>query len=584
MGDQLQQAAAEPEVFLYEGGEVAEELRESLTRVRVGPQVTEIPEGAFWGCDKLIELQLNEGLKVIGERAFQRCRSLRSVTLPSSVTELGSFAFADCSGLFKLQLNEGLKVIGFEAFSECTALRSVTIPSSVTKWGSRAFYGCIGLDELKLKDGLQVIGECAFLRTSLRSVTLPPSVTELGNDAFLDCDKLVELQLEEGLKVIGNGAFEDCTSLRDITIPSSVIKWGWRAFAGCIGLIELQLKEGLRIIGEGAFQGCKSLRNVTVPSTVTKLGMWSFAGCSSLIELQLKEGLEVIGEGAFEGCKSLQRVSLPSSVELSEDAFAECRGLIELHLNEGLQIIGNHAFQLCTALRSVTVPSTVTELGGLSFSNCSSLTEAIFLGGKRLLNQDFFDCGFQREEQGLLDQEALNEMLFDDSYEESEFVFPGCPLTTVKISISWAVSERIARLPRKCRLSVEERINTSNLLEVQQDGNVLACFPVVRMTPGDESEDDFVDEFDVTYEVRDTNHETARSLHQVLQLIAFHELKESSIAIELAMWKSRIDLATSVPRADCRAAIPDPAKSLIMEYCGFAGFLELPRVLNQLPT
>ena len=133
----------------------------------------------------------------------------------------------------------------------------------------------------------------------------------------------------------------------------------------------------------------------------------------------------------------------------------------------------------------------------------------------------------------------------------------------------------MASLPRACRLSVEERIHNSSRLELQQDGNVLASFPVVSRAPGDVSEDDSEDEADdVTYEVRDTNNETARSLYQVLQLIAFHELKESSILLELAIWKSKIDRATSVPRADCRVAIPDPAKSLIMEYCGFAGFLE----------
>ena len=72
----------------------------------------------------------------------------------------------------------------------------------------------------------------------------------------------------------------------------------------------------------------------------------------------------------------------------------------------------------------------------------------------------------------------------------------------------------------------------------------------------------------------DAEYETARSLYQVLQLIAFHELKESSILVELAMWKLRMDEATSVPRADCRVPIPDPAKSSIMQYCGFAAFLE----------
>ena len=163
------------------------------------------------------------------------------------------------------------------------------------------------------------------------------------------------------------------------------------------------------------------------------------------------------------------------------------------------------------------------------------------------------------------------ELHFDDG---ANFAFHGCPVTVVKISISWAVSERMARLPLNCRLSVEERFHSLRRLETQE-GNVLACFPVVSSrAPDDEAEDDFDDEAeDGTFEVLDTNHETARSLHQVLELIAFHELRESSILIELAIWKSRIDGTTSVPRADCRVPIPDPAKSLIMKYGGFAGFL-----------
>ncbi|EJK73352.1 hypothetical protein THAOC_05029, partial [Thalassiosira oceanica] len=164
-----------------------------------------------------------------------------------------------------------------------------------------------------------------------------------------------------------------------------------------------------------------------------------------------------------------------------------------------------------------------------------------------------------REEQGLLDQEALDEMLFD---EDGDFAFCSCPLTTVKISI-WSVTERMARLPHKCMLSVEEKIHNMRRLELQQDGEVLACFPIDIVRTAGTHYDDYI--FYETFKVRDTNHETAKSLHQVLQLIAFYELKESSIVIELAMWKSRIDRATFVRRADCRVAIPDPAKSLIID-------------------
>ena len=119
---------------------------------------------------------------------------------------------------------------------------------------------------------------------------------------------------------------------------------------------------------------------------------------------------------------------------------------------------------------------------------------------------------------------------------------------------SWALCERMERLPPKCRVSVVERIRGLHRLELTQDGSVFACFP-----------------FEDWFGIQDTNNKTARSVYKVLQLIAFHELEESCILIDLAMWKSRID--ANQARTDCRGAIPGPAKSLIIEYCGFAGFL-----------
>ena len=138
-----QQAASESEVFLlYEGGEVADELRRKLTHVRVAPQVAEIPNEAFSGCKNLVDVQLSEGLQVIGARAFYGCFVMRSVTLPSTVIELGGQAFYDCRHLVELRLNEGLQSIGKSAFSHCKALRSVTLPSTVTELAYEAFFGC----------------------------------------------------------------------------------------------------------------------------------------------------------------------------------------------------------------------------------------------------------------------------------------------------------------------------------------------------------------------------------------------------------------------------------------------------------
>ncbi|EJK74414.1 hypothetical protein THAOC_03907, partial [Thalassiosira oceanica] len=274
---------------------------------------------------------------------------------------------------------------------------------------------------------------------------------------------------------------------------------------------------------------------------------------------QLKEGLQVIGGSAFRNCKALRDVTLPSSViELRGRAFDYCSSLVNLQLNEGLQVIGSDAHLNCfTASRSVTIPSSVTTLGKGAFLRCMNLSEVIFLSGKTLLDQEFFSRGIFSEDQGILNQGAIKEMLFDD---DTSFVFNGCPLINVKISIGWALSERMARLPKECMRSVEERIHNLHHLELLQDGDVLACFPVVRTANA----------HDGAYQVQDTNLETSRSLYRELQFIAFYELKETSILIELAFWKSIIDKGGD--RA-CPVAIPGPAKSLLMEYCGFAGFL-----------
>ena len=164
----------------------------------------------------------------------------------------------------------------------------------------------------------------------------------------------------------------------------------------------------------------------------------------------------------------------------------------------------------------MTVPSSVTKIGHHAFWGCTNLAEVILMGGEMLLNQGFLDRGLASGE-GALDKERLNEII-------GLRAFRHCPLTVIKISISWAISQRMARLSQECRLSVEGRIQDLRRLETTPDGTVLACFPVVRRSLDDMN-------------VEDTDNQTAESLHHVLQLISFHELKESSTLIELAIWK-----------------------------------------------
>ena len=377
---------------------------------------------------------------------------------------------------------------------------------------------------------------------------------------------------EDGFFLYEGGEVEmERESITRVRIGSHVKEIPINAFRGCINLAEVQFDEGsLQSIGKCGFFQCTALQQVTIPLSVTKLGLMAFNGCANLTEVHFNDGLEVIAKSAFRGCKALKQVALPASVtELGGCAFWGCSNLTFAHFSEGLENICEAAFLDCTALRSVTVPSSVTGLGRCAFSGCTNLTEVVLLGGEMLLNLRFLDRGLSSEE-GALNKAKFKEM-FPSGFDYGMNVFHGsneavgmnafhdCPLTAIKISIPRAFSKRMARLPHECRLSVEGGIRDLRPLELAQDGTILACFPAIRGPSH-------------RIYVEDTENQTAESLHEVLRLISFYELKESSILIELAFWKSRFEEDRA--RADCRISVPDPAKNLIMEYCGFTNFLE----------
>jgi hypothetical protein len=56
-----------------------------VTHIKVDPAVKEIGEKAFDGCHQLINVELNEGLEQIDDKAFRWCTSLESIIIPSTV-------------------------------------------------------------------------------------------------------------------------------------------------------------------------------------------------------------------------------------------------------------------------------------------------------------------------------------------------------------------------------------------------------------------------------------------------------------------------------------------------------------------
>ena len=131
----------------YYNEETDEETYSNLQGIVIPGSVTYIGDDAFYRCDKLTSVTLSNGIKYIGEYAFDSCKSLKSITIPDSVIKLGQCSFFRCDNLSDVKIGNGVKEIGAWAF-ENTALQSATIPANVTSIGRYAF----GYNEIQVEE------------------------------------------------------------------------------------------------------------------------------------------------------------------------------------------------------------------------------------------------------------------------------------------------------------------------------------------------------------------------------------------------------------------------------------------------
>lgn len=188
-----------------------------------------------------------DGVKEIGEGAFDGCSSLINIEIPDSVMEIGHYAFADCSSLTDIEIPDGVTWIGEGAFSGCSSLTDIEIPDSVTEIYAYAFSGC----------------------SSLTGIKIPDSVVEIDAEVFADCSSLSDIEIPDGVTKICGSAFAGCSSLTGIEIPDSVTEIDYYAFSGCSSLTSIEIPDSVTEIGSNAFYGCSSLTSVTLSKNLS---------------------------------------------------------------------------------------------------------------------------------------------------------------------------------------------------------------------------------------------------------------------------------------------------------------------------
>ena len=241
-----------------------------------------IYENAFKGSN-IKSILLPDGLRTIGNKAFDGCQSLSEIEIPSSVESLGEGAFDGCYELNKVTLHDGLKTIGKEAFQYCRKLGTIALPNTLTTIGYSTFSGCTGLTTVTWPASVNTIEDNMFYGCEkLTNITLPSTLTTIKYSAFYDCQSLQSITLPESLTEIGYEAFRNCRALTSIVIPNSVKKIESGTFYSCSSLVSIMLPSQLEEIANSVFYNCSSLASITMPATLTKIGSSAFNYCSAI--------------------------------------------------------------------------------------------------------------------------------------------------------------------------------------------------------------------------------------------------------------------------------------------------------------
>ena len=338
-----------------------------LSNITLGENITKIGYNAFAGCSGLKKVMMNARLENEQQAFWKAGTEGIDVVYGKGITKIGSLFTK--STVRSIEIPEGVKTIGDSAFEDCEKLERIELPESMEQVGQYAFKGCRGVSHLKIKSPNciydQSFGSFPGLGEKADNLTVEfgEKVTEIPRLIRMG-GNVKHVKFDGEVEKIGDSVFDGWSNIEEIEIPESVKEIGDWAFVGCVKLSNIILGPNITTVGYGAFYGLTNLTTVTLPSKLKDIAGNAFANCKNLKEYIVSDENKDLSakDGVLYGKDETELISYPAGKD-DQTEFDM--------LSMNVDTIREGAFDGNTALKSVKIGDDVQTIGEEAFANVS---------------------------------------------------------------------------------------------------------------------------------------------------------------------------------------------------------------------
>ena len=421
-------------------------VKEGVTSLEIPKRIDGIPfevidKLAFNNNKEIRKVVLPEGLRVIGESAFEGASNLHTINFPSTLTTIGRFAFYDCKSLTgHINIPSNVSFIERTTFYNCSSISSVYFNEGVRGIEKEAFYGCSNLISVMFPSTMRDINDYSVFQNCNNIIEIrdinhcysswPSSVVVRHNSYTTNASIFSKDGFTYFKNISSNVHYMISCELegKEITLPSSINGNEYIIRKGALGrLQDIETLNMNNVKGDTL----SNLFSGNIPFTLKTLNIDSkgtiernqFADCKSLEKITISDKIERI-YGAFRGCDNVKEITLPGDHYLNylfynnsgeyyytsnlyvpkslkkvtivgkkvqEHFMYNNEYVEEIIISEGVTEIEANAFIGSSNLKKVTIPSTMKIIYYKAFNNCNKLTNVVLPQSINYVDEEAFD-------------------------------------------------------------------------------------------------------------------------------------------------------------------------------------------------